>query len=63
VRRCLTNRSERSRTPNSSDPKPIGDCQAEPETSTDEAEEADGRFDAVATVMRVKDPDRRLGRA
>jgi CubicO group peptidase (beta-lactamase class C family) len=36
---------------------------AEPETSTDEAEEADGRFDAVATVMRVKDPDRRLGRA
>jgi hypothetical protein len=23
----------------------------------------DGRFDAVATVMRVKDPDRRLGRA
>ena len=57
IRATLTHKPERE------EPKPIGDCQAEPETSTDEAEEADGRFDAVATVMRVKDPDRRLGRA
>jgi hypothetical protein len=35
----------------------------EPETATDEAEEVNGRFDPVATVMRVEDPNRRLGRA
>jgi hypothetical protein len=35
------------------DPKPEGDCQTEPQTSTGEAEEGDGTFDAVARVTRV----------
>ena len=35
------------------DPKPEEDCQTEPQTSTGEAEEGDGTFDAVARVTRV----------
>jgi hypothetical protein len=35
------------------DPKPEEICQTEPQTSTGEAEEGDGTFDAVAMVTRV----------
>jgi hypothetical protein len=35
------------------DPKPEEDCQTKPQTSTGEAEEGDGTFDAVAMVTRV----------
>ena len=35
------------------DPKPEENCQTESQTSTGEAEEGDGTFDAVAMVTRV----------
>ena len=35
------------------DPKPAEDCHTEPQTSTGDAEEGDGTFDAVAMVTRV----------
>ena len=38
------------------DPKHEEDCYAEPETSTDEAEEIDGTFDAVTMHTRVLNP-------
>ena len=43
------------------DPKPEEDCQTEPQTSTGDAEEGDGLFDAVAMVTRV-DTDGDLAR-
>jgi hypothetical protein len=65
IRAALTHKSEREEL----NPEPertrslTRTWQAEPENSKDEAEEVDGRFDAVATIMRVKDSARRLGRA
>jgi hypothetical protein len=55
IRAVLTHKREREELnlKPESDPMPEEDCQTEPQTSTGEAEEGDGTFDAVAMVTRV----------
>jgi hypothetical protein len=63
IRAVLTHKPEREELnlKPRSDPKPDEDCQTEPQTSTGDAEEGDGSFDAIAMVTRV-DTDEDLER-